>query len=160
MNDGYHPMEQFLFLHKNKMRVLLLALAGLPWIAAQAAVHLRGSPKVTEGLQEAFETNDYVDIIVTMSKSTDEIEAVPGETQSFVEKLQAFTEKQQKPVKDLLTSHPDQFHGKPTFFWITNSISIPQASSKLVSEIAEIDGVKEIRLPEVGHIEGGGRRWD
>ncbi|CAK4629805.1 unnamed protein product [Aphanomyces euteiches] len=153
-------MEQFLFLHKNKMRVLLLTLAGLPWIAAQAAVHLRGSPKVTEGLQEAFETNDYVDIIVTMSKSTDEIEAVPGETQSFVEKLQAFTEKQQKPVKDLLTSHPDQFHGKPTFFWITNSISIPQASSKLVSEIAEIDGVKEIRLPEVGHIEGGGRRWD
>ncbi|KAG9410772.1 hypothetical protein AC1031_018797 [Aphanomyces cochlioides] len=140
------------------MRVLLLALAGLPWIAVQAAVLLRGCPKVTENLQEAFKTNKHVDIIVTMKKSTDEIEAVPGKTQSFVEKLQAFTGKQQQPVKDLLTSHPHRFHGKPTFFWITNSISIPQASSELVSEIAKIDGVKEIRLPEVGHIGGGGHR--
>ncbi|CAK4081177.1 unnamed protein product [Aphanomyces euteiches] len=139
------------------MRVILLALAGLPWIAVQAVMLLRGSPKVAEDLQEAFKTNKHVDIMVTMKKSTDEVEAVAGKTQSYMQNLQAFTEKAQKPVKDLLTSHPHRFNGKPTFFWITNSVSIPQASSELVSDIAKIDGVEEIRLPVVGRIQGGHR---
>ncbi|ETV86517.1 hypothetical protein H257_01693 [Aphanomyces astaci] len=117
----------------------------------------RGNPKLSPELQLAFETISYVDIVVDMEAPTEQVEAIPGEaTQSFVHKLQAFTEAQQKPVKDLLALHRTLFRGTPTFFWITNSIAIPQASPDLVSELAVVDGVKTIRVPDTAHIEGGG----
>ncbi|ETW04786.1 hypothetical protein H310_03925 [Aphanomyces invadans] len=134
------------------------ALIFMAAACSHAAASLdRGSPKVSLELQRAFETNEYVDIIVDMDQSTEQVEAVAGEpTDSFVEKLQAFTEVQQKPVKDLLNTHPNLFHGTPTFFWITDSIAIPQASAELVSQLAAMDGVKSIHAPEIAHIDGGG----
>ncbi|KAF0696387.1 Aste57867_12853 [Aphanomyces stellatus] len=137
------------------MRFLTPLLLALPLAALASSIRIRGTPKVTLDLQEAFETSDHVNIMVAMKESTEQIKMVQGDKQGYMEKLMAFTEAQQRPVKDLLAQYPGEYTGTPTFFWITDEVAVPGATAQLVSRLAAIDSVKEIRTEVIAHIDGG-----
>ncbi|ETW04785.1 hypothetical protein H310_03924 [Aphanomyces invadans] len=142
-----------------------------PWLVVaivQFAIHtaasqdcaapLTMSSKISPELQQAFSTQDHVNIMVEMTRSTSEVEAVPGDRTQYMQNLQAFSAAQHQPVKDLLALHPDEFIGEAQYFWIDSKVHVPQATAVLAMELASLPTVKAIRGEVTAHImtTGGG----
>ncbi|OQR87144.1 hypothetical protein ACHHYP_09494 [Achlya hypogyna] len=135
-------------------RVLLLLIAS--FVLAAFATHVRMPSKVDPALAAAFESADRVNIMVDLDGSTDCIENESGDNSDYVAKLQAFTAARQESVQALLATLPDEYEGTPKFFWITNKVSVHQATQVLVMELADLPAVTAIRGEFVAHISGGG----
>ncbi|KDO33994.1 hypothetical protein SPRG_01268 [Saprolegnia parasitica CBS 223.65] len=128
------------------------ALVFLTLILSAAAM----SPKVAPALATAFETTDRVNIMVELDGSTESVEnrsSSSGDNTNYMHDLQAFTAARQQAVKDVLASHPTEFTGEPKFFWITNKVSVPQASAVLVMELADLPSVVAITGQHIVHIQ-------
>ncbi|EQC31082.1 hypothetical protein SDRG_11267 [Saprolegnia diclina VS20] len=127
------------------------ALVILSLILSAAAM----SPKVAPALATAFETTDRVNIMVELDGSTESVEnrSSSGDNTNYMHDLQAFTAARQQAVKDVLAAHPTEFSGEPKFFWITNKVSVPQASAVLVMELADLSSVVAITGQHIVHIQ-------
>ncbi|RHY19858.1 hypothetical protein DYB25_002856 [Aphanomyces astaci] len=110
------------------------------------------SSKIAPELQQAFSTQDHVNLMVEFERSTTEVDAVPGDRTQYMQNLQAFSAAQQQPVKDLLALHPDEFIGEAQYFWIDSKVHIPQATAVLAMELASVPTVKAIRGEVIAHI--------
>ncbi|OQS02344.1 hypothetical protein THRCLA_21444 [Thraustotheca clavata] len=109
--------------------------------------HIRMSNKIDSKLITAYSHTDRINVMVQLYGSTTSVEnsGSGSDHTEYVDRLQAFTQERQQAVKDLLSQFPNEYEGEPKFFWITNQVSIHQATAALVMELAELPSVQAIR---------------
>lgn len=132
-------------------------------LAALAVCHVQAAPTVPSSLYSILSSQGTADIMIIMKGPTAPVLASinsrrfsdsGAKTTQLVHELREFTQAAQQPVLSFLSQRTQQQQVKP--FWITNRISVKQASLPLVEDLIRNFGeqIAEIRDARVIYLDG------
>ena len=111
--------------------------------------------RINEGLQRHLESHDRANVVIVLVGGvTDVIEKYTNngqplnstQIQAMVSGLIEHATQAQKRIGQVLKERAEDYEGRPTYLWISNEIGVKNATKNLITDLAAMPEIHEIRL--------------
>ena len=111
--------------------------------------------RISEGLQHHLESHDRANVMIVLVGSvTDVTEKYTNngqplnstQIQAMVSDLIQHAAQAQKRIAQVLNERAKDYEGRPSYLWISNEIGVKNATTKLITDLAVMSEIQEIRL--------------